>query len=411
MGEKPKDPVLDLAASLAGVLVTGGYEGTELAERRLRRLGEVYGRDVAAVVLPESATVSLDGRARVVTGLPGVPPLHRVSALKTWYAAVLDGRSGVDEAAARLDRIRASPRLYGPALRVIGTALFTLGFGVSLQPTWQQAAWSAALGLFIGLLTTATDAAARLRWIAPLLASVAVSLAVLWADERGWITGGPIPLMVPALFVFIPGDSITMAMVELSTGRVTAGAARLTESLAGLAVLAFGPIVALALLGLPAASLTDDTAPASMGVLAGILGWTVFTVGVMLVFDMRARDLPWALAVVLITYGAQLLFVRLTGDTAGTYLAAVTMTAACLLLERRPGSPPVYVLYLTAFFTLTPGSHGLRGLDAWIGGDRIAGLTGLTSMLALLTAIALGILTGAAIGPRSRGFRRETVDA
>jgi anti-sigma factor RsiW len=56
----------------------------------------------------------------------------------------------------------------------------------------------------------------------------------------------------------------------------------------------------------------------------------------------------------------------------GNLGALVIMTTA-LLLGRRPTLPPAYVLYLGAFYVLTPGSHGLRGLESWIGGDKIQG--------------------------------------
>ncbi len=60
-------------------------------------------------------------------------------------------------------------------------------------------------------------------------------------------------------------------------------------------------------------------------------------------------------------------------------------------------------MYLAAFFVLTPGSHGLRGLDAWIGGHPVQGLGDIAGMVALIVAIALGMLTAASLtGPVTR---------
>ena len=53
-------------------------------------------------------------------------------------------------------------------------------------------------------------------------------------------------------------------------------------------------------------------------------------------------------------------------------------------------------LYLGAFYVLTPGSHGLRGIESWIGGYPLRGVTGVADMLGLLTAIGVGMLIGAA---------------
>ncbi|HET6214104.1 MAG TPA: threonine/serine exporter family protein, partial [Micromonosporaceae bacterium] len=114
------------------------------------------------------------------------------------------------------------------------------------------------------------------------------------------------------------------------------------------------------------------------------------------------RDLPWALLLVLLTAAAVALGVRIFGDPIGTFIGAVVMSVTALLLGRRPGLPPPYVLYLGAFYVLTPGSHGLRGLDSWLGGHPIQGVSDLAGMIGLLAAIALGMLIGAVLVRRPR---------
>lgn len=55
---------------------------------------------------------------------------------------------------------------------------------------------------------------------------------------------------------------------------------------------------------------------------------------------------------------------------------------------------PAYVFMITPFFTLTPGSHGLRGFESLIGGQPIVGVEDFATLFATLLAIALGILIG-----------------
>ncbi|MFD5206558.1 threonine/serine exporter ThrE family protein [Streptomyces anulatus] len=391
--------VLDLVARLAALQVAGGYEGTLRAEGRLRAVAAAYGQRAEVSVSAESAVLSIGGATRVLTHPPDIPRLDRVSALKPLLAQVTSGRLPVSEARARLEAIAALPAAYPPWLRVVGAMLFSVGFGVSIQPTWQEAWITALLGLAVGLIQAGIQHLRRPGWLAPLCASTLVGTVVLTASHQGWVHGGTIALMIPALFMFIPGDAITMAMLELSTGRYTPGAARFAQSLAALGTLALGPVLAAAALGLDQSDIFDQPVAPTLGPAAGWLGWTVFTVGVMLVFGMRTRDLPWALAVALGTYGVQLLTVRAFDSLTGTFLAAAAMATASLLLARHPRTPPPYVLYLAAFFVLTPGSHGLRGLDTWLGGHPVQGLHDLTQMFALLTAIALGILTAASLLP------------
>ncbi|MFB7513063.1 threonine/serine exporter family protein [Streptomyces sp. NPDC056144] len=273
--------------------------------------------------------------------------------------------------------------------------LFSVGFGVSIQPTWQEVWITALLGLAVGAIHVGGQVTGRPGWLAPLVSSGLVGTVVLVAAREGWVEGGTIELMIPVLFVFIPGDAITMAMVELSVGRITAGAARLAQSLALLGALAFGPVLAAAALGMDQSEIFDAPVTPELGAVAGWFGWVLFTIGVMLVFGMRRKDLPWSLAIVLVTFGTQLLTVRALGTLAGTFAAAAVLAAIALLLGRRPGTPPAYVLYLAGFFVLTPGSHGLRGMDAWLGGDPVQGVQDVAGMFGLMAAIALGMLTAA----------------
>ncbi|MFI6874885.1 threonine/serine exporter ThrE family protein [Streptomyces sp. NPDC050400] len=400
--EAPGDEVLDLVARLAQLLVAGGFEGTLHSEERLHAVAAAYGRRAEVTVLAESAIVAMDGATRVVTGVPEIPQLDRVSALKPWLAAVQSGGLSPGEARNRLEAIAVSPAPYPPWLRVIGIVLFSVGFGVSIQPSVQEVWITAVLGLAVGLIQVGVQRLGRPGRLAPLVSSAVVGVVVLTAAHSGWVTGGTIELMIPVLFVFIPGDAITMAMIELSVGRITAGAARLAQSVALLGALAFGPVLASAALGMPQSEIFDSPVPPDLGWVAAWLGWMVFTVGVLLVFGMRRGDLPWALAVVLVTYGVQLLAVRALSTLAGTFVAAAVMAAVCLLLGRRPGTPPPYVLYLAAFFVLTPGSHGLRGFDAWLGGHPIQGIQDIGTMFGLIAAIALGMLTAATVVPSTR---------
>jgi uncharacterized membrane protein YjjB (DUF3815 family) len=230
---------------------------------------------------------------------------------------------------------------------------------------------------------------------------VAVTAAALVAVEQGWVRGGPIPLVLPALFYFIPGDALAAAMLELGAGRISAGAARLTAALAALLTLGFGAVVATVLVGVPTSALFDADIPATLGPVAVAGGWAVFAVGVMLTFGMAPADFPWALALVLGTAGVVALTAAAVGDPVATFAGAVAMTAAALRLGARPGLPPPYVLYLGAFYVLTPGSHGLRGIETWIGGNPVQGIVGVADMLGLLAAIATGMLVGAALAPRT----------
>ena len=202
--------------------------------------------------------------------------------------------------------------------------------------------------------------------------------------------------MVPCLFFFIPGDAISAAMVELADGRITAGATRLIYSVALLLVLAFGALVGGMLANVPQSFLFDVEVEDTLGFWVAWGGWIVFAVGTMLTFSMRPADFPWALGLILLTAAAAQLGTKAFGELTGTFIGAAVMTTAALLLARSRARPPAYILYLGAFYVLTPGSHGLRGLESWLGGHPIQGFSGVGDMIGLFTALAVGMLVAAA---------------
>ncbi|NUT56969.1 MAG: threonine/serine exporter family protein, partial [Thermoleophilia bacterium] len=257
-------------------------------------------------------------------------------------------------------------------------------------------------GALVGLIAVAAQTRPRLALVAPFAASVTVSTLVLVAYDHGWIEGGPIQLMVPCLFFFIPGDAISAGMLELADGRITAGATRVIYSLAVLLMLAFGALVATVLADVPERFLFDVEVQDTLGFWVVWGGWVIFAVGTMLVFSMRPADFPWALAVLLLTAAVAQLGTRVSGEVIGTFVAAVVMIVVAVSLGRSPKRPPAYALYLGAFYVLTPGSHGLRGFESWLGGHPVQGFQGLSDMLALITALAVGMLVGAAV-VRNRG--------
>jgi uncharacterized membrane protein YjjP (DUF1212 family) len=391
-----EDELLELVGPLVELLLTWSYEGTLRCERIVADVAARYGHTVDATFLADAAFVTVGTRTLSFSREPTVPQLNQVAELKRLLIELHGRGLSTREAARRLAAIRALPPQWSRPLQVLGLALFSVGFGISVQATWQEVGVSALAGLLVGLLVVGTQTRKRFAVVAPFVASVVVSTVVLEIFKHGWVDGGPIQLMVPALFYFIPGDAITAGALELADNRITAGASRLVYSFVVLLVLSFGALVATVLARVPTSALFDVDVPDNLGFFETWGGWVLFALGVMLTFSMAARDFPWALGLVLLTAAAAELGTRAFGDPVGTFVGAVAMTTAAILLARSPSRPPAYVLYLGAFYVLTPGSHGLRGLESWIGGHPIQGVTGVATMIGVLTAIALGMLVAAA---------------
>lgn len=388
--------VLAMLSRLVDLLLAWSYEGTFQNEAIVGQVAARYGAQAEVSFLADTAILTVGAQTRSFAAEPIVPPLEQVSRLKRLLAEIDQGQLTPAQVTRRLDQLRAAPARWSKPVQVLGLVLFSVGFGISVQATWQEVAVSAVAGVLVGLLVVAGQGRPRLALVSPFLASLIVSAVVLEIFKRGWIDGGPIQLMVPALFFFIPGDALAAAVLELADGRITAGATRLVYSLVVLLILAFGALAATFVVRVPTSALFDVTVPGNLGPVAVWGGWVLFALGVLFTFSMAPRDFGWALLLVLLTAAAADLATRALGEMIGTFLGAIAMTVTALLLGRRPGRPPAYVLYLGAFYALTPGSHGLRGLESWIGGHPIQGVSDFGDMVGLLTAIALGMLVGAA---------------
>ncbi|HEY7148589.1 MAG TPA: threonine/serine exporter family protein [Gaiellaceae bacterium] len=397
------EELLELLGPLTELLLVWSYEGTFRAEEIVREVAAVYGREVEAAFMADAAVVTLGERTLSFSREPTVPPLNQVTDMKRLIAEIKRGGLSPRGAAERIAAIRATPPRWSRPWLVVGLTLFSVGFGISVQATWQEVGVSALTGFLVGLLVVASLGRRRLTLVSPFVASVGVSVVVLELFKHGWLDGGPIQLIVPALFYFIPGDAISAAALELANNRITAGATRLVYSFVVLLVLSFGALAATVIARVPTSALFDVTVQGNLGFFETWGGWVLFALGVMLTFSMAPRDFPWALGLVLFTAAAAELGTRAFGDPLGTFAGAVVMTMVALVLARRPSLPPAYVLYLGAFYVLTPGSHGLRGLESWIGGNTIQGVNGVADMVGLFTAIAVGMLVGAAaIRPAAR---------
>jgi uncharacterized membrane protein YjjP (DUF1212 family) len=398
-GQSPQaaDDGFELLRRLVPLLLAWSYEGTLRAEEVVKRVAARYGLEAEVAMLADSAVLSVGERTLVFSHAPTVPPLDQVSEAKALLRDIEDGLISARAAIARLEAIQARRPRFSPVWQVVGLGLFATGFGISVQATGQEILASAILGTLVGVLAVYAQSRPRLALAAPFVASVIVSTLTLIAYKQGWIDGGPIQLMVPCLFFFIPGDAISAGMLELADGRMTAGASRLIYSVAILLVLGFGALVATVIVNVPASFLFDVEVQDTLGFWVAWGGWIIFAVGTMLTFSMRPADFPWALGMILFTAAVAQIGTRVSGEVVGTFLGAVAMTAVALVLARSRNRPPAYVLYLGAFYVLTPGSHGLRGFESLIGGHPIQGFKGVGDMVALFTALATGMLVAAAL--------------
>ncbi|MFD8011633.1 threonine/serine exporter family protein [Streptomyces sp. NPDC058955] len=398
------DRVTGFLTRLTALLLRTSGEGAELIAREVTAAGRALGAEVSVLLVMDAVTLTVarpDGPARtvVVHAAPEVARLDRIAALKPLVADVCAGRAGAAEASARLDRIEAAPAPYPWWLKLLGIVLFSLGFAPLMQPTWYEVGTTAVLATLAACLAVASDRVPRLARVLPLIASVTVSVVTLTLFAGDPAHGGPVLLMLPALFFFVPGDYLSAAAAELGAGLISTGAIRLVYAVFLLVQLCVGVLLGVYVTGTATEALFDTAAEADLPRWVLFASWTVFTAGTLLAFAIPRRFLGALLALVYLTVGVQSAATALIGETGGTFVAAVVLAAAATLLSRGPERPPRLLLVLPGFFTLTVGSLGMRGLTTLAGGHVVDGFTDLLELVLVVTAIAVGLVLGATIVP------------
>ncbi|MFJ4689515.1 threonine/serine exporter family protein [Streptomyces sp. NPDC088789] len=394
-------------ARLTALMLRGSGEGAHRIGPAVADSARAFGGTASLLLVPDAATLTVtasDGRSRTVTvhGFPEVFRLDRVAALKPLLAEVREGGTTLPEADRRLRAIEWAPAPYPWWLKFLGIVLFSLGFAPLMQPTWYEIGTTAVLGALAAALAVAADRVPRLARVLPLVVSAAVSVVTVELFARDPAHGGPVLLMLPALFYFVPGDYLSAATAELSAGLITTGAVRLVYSVFLLLQLYLGVLLGVMVTGTSTRALFDIAAVADLPRWALFLSWIVFTTGTLFAFAIPLRYFWPLLLLVYVTVGVQSGFTKLIGEVGGTFVAAVVLAAAATVIARRPHGPPRLILLLPGFFTLTVGSLGMRGLTALAGGYVVKGFADLLQLVTIVTAIAVGLVVGSVLAqPRT----------
>ena len=395
---------LDRLIRQAGVfLLRNSAEGTFDLSATLGSVGEAYGARVEAMVTMEGMTwvvTHVDGsqRSGIVHAQPSLERLDQVADFKELTTAIGAGRLTPAEALEALDRIETAPARYPLWARFLGILLFAVGFAPSVLADWHQVGDALALSAVMAVVYLAGQRLGVLRTMLPLVGSTAVAVVAFGVLHLAHVRGGPVLVMIPALFIMIPGDILCAAATEISVGQFTVGTIRLVQALFILAELVAGVVIGAAVTGAGTDSLISSTTANNIPWQLAAVAWIPFTLGMVLTFCARRRDIGWLLAGVYLAWGVQLLVVRAFGDAAGTFAAAAVLTLFGVLLGHAPRRPPSLVIILGGVFVLTVGSMALRGLTTLAGGHLIESFHDLATFARVAGSLSLGLIVGTSVG-------------
>jgi uncharacterized membrane protein YjjP (DUF1212 family) len=390
--EDPQE-VFKLLRSISAASIDWSWEGTVGMEERVAVVGAAYEyRNVTSLFSAQSVQLKMGDQETIIkAGIPGIPPLHALAEFKKIFHKILAGKLSAKGAHERVHQLRNAPALYKHALIILGVVLISAAFAGDIVGTWEGVIVAAITGIVAGATFVSGTQILNFDKIVPLVATFLVSFCVMIAWRMGWVNGAPGLLLIPATFVFIPGDSISMQAYELADGRWGPAVDRLAYSVMVLVLQVTGIVLAAILLNILFSDLFPATPTYSFPWWFVYISHTVFTIGVMLAFQMRRADLPMAIFIALIVTAVSQLGTISYGGLMGTFVGAFAMTLIASWVAKSPNRPPAYVYIIAPLFLLTPGSHGLKALESMISGQSIAGVTDIQSLIGNLLAIGIAI--------------------
>lgn len=398
-GEDDTQAVDRLLTQLTRFLLRNSAEGAFELRYTVRSVGAAYGAQADLLAITEGAVLSVAhrGGSRYTATVHVTPELARldlVSRGKDLVHRMISGTLPATAGEQELTRLEHQPQPYPWWLRLLGVILFAAGFAPSAQATWHELLSSLLLGAIMGVLFIGVEHTPGLRPLLPIVGPIVIGTVAFRVLHAHLAPGGPVIVMIPALFVLIPGDFLCAATVEIAVGQITPGAVRLAQAAFTLVELAAGVAIAADISNVGTRSLFESSVPLSLPHWLVALSWIPFSLGLVWTFSARMRDLIWILLFVYLAWGTQLAATKLVGPVAGTFIAGTVLALAAGLLARSPSRPPRIVVILGGFFALTVGALALRGLAVIDGGQHVQGFNDLRDAVAQTAALTFGLVVG-----------------
>ena len=361
----PPEAVLDLLRHL-GVSLTRAGDATERVTHILEQVAGVYAATgVTFFVVPTGVFVRITtGDSSRMDFEAGTSEPLRLDQIDALYRLIDDIRHGLvdaEPARARLDDLlgvaRHGSEVSSPSSPVASSRSASASCSTP-PPTPSRRSCRSASSSAPCVGGPTANGCSR---------SCSPSSRLLWSPQSsssGWHPRShtpPLEIVIPTLVTFLPGAALTMATVELSTGDILAGSARLVYGLERLLVLAFGIAMGAEIAGFPTPSGGTTSA---LGAWAPWVGVLVFGVGQFIASSAPRRTLGWLLLVLYVGYGVQAFSGRVLGTLGACFLAAATVLPSATrsraaVADHRCQSPS-----FPPSGCLVPGALGLRGCGA-----------------------------------------------
>ncbi len=373
-------------------------------ERLLSRVATSLSLEARFLSTPTSLTASFgppaEQRTRLLRVEPGGVDLGKLVEFDELLEELEDGHISVEETSVRVEELaQAPPRHRLPAV-TLAFGFASAGAAALFGGGWPEVGvaflLAAPLAFLAGILGRQEDAA---RVFEPLAAGLVAGCALLFA--RGVQPLSEEIVTLAALIVLVPGLTMTVATVELTTRHLVSGTARLAGALTTFLMIALGLALGRTLAGIaPLEAVEVQVQPLpTWGTLAAVaLAPLAFAV----LFQARVREFGWIWVASVAGLAASTLGARVSPEV-GPLLGALVVGLLAHFYARRVDRP-AQVLLTPGILMLVPGSIGYRALDLFLSREALAGTEAFFRMAIVSVALAGGLLLAGALLPPRRSL-------
>lgn len=393
----------DFLVHAAGHLNAYGTPAHRL-ERVLGKLAEALQVEAKFFSTPTSVMVSLGSgaqeRVHLVRTESGEVNLGKLVEFDEVLEAVEHHEIGVQEGTERLDQVAGAGARYGPWLVFLAYAVASAAGARLFGGGVVEMIGSALLGGFVFLICRVLgqrpESAGTVEPIAAFMAALVAMLTAhfVLAMDAHLVT-------LASLIVLLPGLTLTVGMIELSTRHLVAGTAHLARAGVVFLSILLGVGLAWKLLGVVMPGIAEAPAIEPLAPWTAALAVLPLPIAFAILFDARPSEWPVIFAASTLGY--------LATDVGGAHLGADMAPFVGALVVglvgnfyARSADRPALVAITPGILVLVPGSIGFQSLTSFLESGVVEGMEGAFRTGFVAISLVCGLLASNLVLPPRR---------
>ena len=338
---------------------------------------------------------------RMVRVNSGGVDLCKMSLIDETVDQVYNEKLTIHEGVERVDSILKQPLNYPPWLTILSYGLAAGGISICFVASLADFIVSFWLGILIGFCSYIFPRFPRGEHIFIVFVSFLSSIiATILASYFPTISVNVVTMA--SLIVLIPGLSLILSLVEISTKNLISGTARFVGATMELALMVFSVVA-----GRKMVEYLDLGTPIyihqSLPIWCEYAALIVLGISFSIIFRVRKRDLLWSSLMafsgyLIVKIGVQNFGPELAFFMVGTFIKAGSNLFARLL------NRPALITILPGIILLVPGSVTYKSISFVFDHDIMSGVNSAFAMVVIAVSLVAGLLFGSIIISQRKSF-------